>query len=151
MNQNVRYFKGDLSSIFFKRDLIRQLMLKVRSERKLTLVSSWGRTMLYINTSLVRHAGASSCDVWITNRASESLGQNSLDGMVWFSRTLESNKPTFTLNVVECRFSTNSHRPSTEFAWSNYWWLRNLTKSLQHPHKGMLLSPWFWKRRNMKR
>lgn len=120
-------------------------MLKVRSERKLTLASSWGRTTLYINTPLVIHAEASGCDVWITNRATESLGQNSLDSMVWFSRTLENNKPTLMLNVAECRFSTNSHRPSTQFAWSIHWGLRNLTESLQQPHEGMLLSPPFWK------
>lgn len=133
---------------FFKKSLVRQLMLKVRSEWKLTLASSWGRTTLYINTPLVIHADASSCDVWITNRATESLGQNSLDSMVWFSCTLKNNKPTLTLNVAECRFSTNSHRPSTQFAWSIYWGLRNLTESLQQPQGGMLLSPPFWKRRN---
>lgn len=57
-------------------------MLNVRSERKLTLVSSCGRTTLYINTPLVIHAEASSCDMWITNRAAESLRQNPLDSMV---------------------------------------------------------------------
>lgn len=145
MNQYVRHFESDLGSVFFLRRLIRQLMLQVRSERKLTLVSSWGRAALYINTPLVIHAEASSCDVWITNRATESLGQNSLDSMVWFSRTLESNKPTLMFNMAECRFSTNSHGPSTDFTWSIYCGLRNLTDPSNSPTRACYYHPHFEK------